>query len=74
MLVLKKQGPPPSEGEQVDLDISQVQRLQDLHSKWSALGDEAAIRHNSTQATLGCLSWIITLVILAAVIWALFFR
>jgi hypothetical protein len=72
LLVLHKQGPPPSDGEQVELNKTQIDTLFALHKKWSDLGDDAAIRHNVTQGTLGCISWILVLAAIVVIIVVLF--
>ncbi len=58
----------PVEGEIFTLSPDHEERLKHIHNQWAERGANAAVRHNHTMATLGCVSWIVLLAVVAMII------
>lgn len=68
MLVGGLAGPTWRTGDVVTLSEEQQQALIEIDARCREMGDESAIRQNKLQSKLGCLSWIVLLVLVAALI------
>lgn len=69
LLVTGQVGVIPVEGETFTLSPEHEERLKYIHNQWEERGPSAAVRHNHTMATLGCVSWIVLLAVVAMIIW-----
>src|SRR5258706_8864147 len=68
-IVLSLSGPNWRTGDVVRLSEQQQATLADLDARCRKMGDEAAMRETKLQNKLGCLSWIVVLVVIALVAW-----